>query len=419
MVQAQTQTLPPDRRLRPRPLPLQILHPLSIWLSWPAAWPNLSGNWPTSKPSLPNLLPLRARLERLLMPYQAVLSQPEAAAALQQAITTAAIERARRHIAAIRLYQLHPACRTLNDPPVIWQSGTTRLLDFGIRDSDTPVLIIPSLINRYHILDLDQDHSFVRQLAGEGFRPLVVDWGEPAATELTFSLTDYIQQRLIPILDTIAKETSGQKPHILGYCMGGNLALALAVLRPDLTRSLTLLATPWDFSSQHFTHPPDFQATLPLVQQLGYLSIDALQTLFSALQPEQAVAKFRRFGALDWDSPAARRFVLVEDWLNDGVPLPAKVAIECLAGWYGNNQPYHLGWRVGETVIDPRRITAPSYVVVAGADKIVPPASSQPLGKLLRRATMQQPPLGHVGLMASEKANLSVWQPLAAWLKNH
>lgn len=415
--------LPTDRRLRPRPLPLQILQPLLIWLSLPAAWPSLSSSWPNLNGNWPNLHPLRQKLHRLLEPQRAALQQPDAAAALQRAITATAIERARQHIAAIRLYQLHPACRTAPEPPAIWQEGSTRLLDYGQGSHRPPVLVIPSLINRAHILDLEPDHSFLRFLAAQGFRPLLADWGEPGESERAFALHDYIArlERILAALNAKRAKQQQAQTHILGYCMGGNLALALAVRRPEQVRSLSLLATPWDFSPQHYGHaitPETLQRLLPLIGHLGYLPIDALQSLFAAFQPEQMLNKFRRFATLEWDSRAARRFVLVEDWLNDGIPLVGKVAQECLAGWYGLNLPGQMQWHVEGQFIDPRRITAPTHIVIPAKDKIVPPGSARPLATLMTHAEVLQPDLGHVGLMASDKAETLVWQKLTALLRS-
>jgi poly(3-hydroxyalkanoate) synthetase len=367
----------------------------------------------------PNQQPLRQKLLPLLAPHRAALQQPDAAAALQRTITARAIERARQHIAAIRLYQLHPACRILPDPPVLWQEGTTRLLDYGAGQG-APLLVIPSLINRAHILDLDHNHSFLRFLARSGLRPLLVDWGEPGESERDFTISDYVN-RLQRVCDAgyglraagkTKKHNNNTALPVLGYCMGGNLALALAVLRPELVRSLTLMATPWDFSPQHYGHAiteETLQRLLPLIGHLGYLPIDALQSLFAAFQPEQLLTKFRRFAALEWDSAAARRFVLVEDWLNDGIPLVKAVAEECLAGWYGLNLPGQLQWRVGGQIIDPRRITMPTQIIFSTKDKIVPPGSALPLARLLPQAELCQSELGHVGLMASERAPSEVW----------
>jgi polyhydroxyalkanoate synthase len=63
--------------------------------------------------------------------------------------------------------------------PVAWREGALRLLDYGRGSAGPAVLVVPSLINRYYVLDLLPEQSFLRHLAEAGLRPLVVDWGEP------------------------------------------------------------------------------------------------------------------------------------------------------------------------------------------------------------------------------------------------
>ena len=138
--------------------------------------------------------------------------------------------------------------------------------------------------------------------------------------------------------------------------MGGQLALALAQLRPRQLAGLVLLATPWDF---HAEKPADRAGGrdrrgtpwLPLLDHLGGMPVDMLQGLFAALDPFLVVRKFCAFARLDPASDRAREFVALEDWLNDGVPLAAAVARECLLGWYGENTPGRGAWRVAGQAI--------------------------------------------------------------------
>src|SRR5262249_13639989 len=131
-----------------------------------------------------------------------------------------------------------------------WQEGSTRLLDYGTRAPDgRSVLVIPSLINRAYILDLSPEKSLLRFLASQGLRPLLIDWGRPDAPERGFTLTDYIAGRL-EAAAAAAVEIVGGPLGVVGYCMGGLLALALAQRCPRVVKALALLATPWDFHAE-------------------------------------------------------------------------------------------------------------------------------------------------------------------------
>ena len=73
---------------------------------------------------------------------------------------------------------------------MVWQEGSTRLLDFGVEGEEKArVLFIPSLINRYYILDLKDDRSMVQYLRAQGIRAFVVDWCNPSTAEEGFSLS--------------------------------------------------------------------------------------------------------------------------------------------------------------------------------------------------------------------------------------
>jgi polyhydroxyalkanoate synthase len=319
----------------------------------------------------------------------------------------------------VRKYQNHPVTRHTTHQPIIWQSGSTVVRDYNPGKPKAPVvLVVPSLINRFDILDLEPDHSFLRSLAAAGFRPFVVDWGRPSEDEKDFTLNHYITKKLQPILDELPPHV-----HLIGYCMGGNLALALAQLNQNRFKTLSLLATPWDFHQPNQMINSHFQWLANNLEKYlsisGYLPTDIIQSLFTTLQPFNTLIKFMNFADADTDSDQVRRFVLLEDWLNDGVPLTAPVARECLYDWYGRNTPANGQWTVDGQSINPRHITLPSFVVVPGKDRIVPPESALPLARALLHSTLHEPMTGHIGLMASKEAPHRVWKPLFTWLTEH
>src|SRR5205085_1530042 len=190
----------------------------------------------------------------------------------------------------------------------------------------------------------------LRHLAASGLRPFVVDWGEPGAAERDFTLSDYIAGPLDRVL-TKARDLTRGPVTIIGYCMGGLLALALALRRPSDTAALALLATPWDFHAERPEQARllgELGALLPRFLAAGEpFPLSIIQFLFLMLDPFLAECKFVRFAALDPKGPAARGFVALEDWINDGVPLAHNVAVECLQSWYGDNAPARASERPG------------------------------------------------------------------------
>jgi polyhydroxyalkanoate synthase len=279
---------------------------------------------------------------------------------------------------------------------------------------------VPSLINRYTILDLLRERSFVRTLAGQGLRPLVLDWGEPGAAERDLTLSDYITG---PLSEAAAAAVglAGGPVALCGYCMGGLLALALALRRPADVACLALLATPWDF---HAERPAEAELLGLLVESLPLFIGDAdcvpvsvIQSLFMTLDPFLAERKFIRFAGLDPAGAAAKGFVALEDWINDGVPLARQVALDCARSWYRDNDPPRGAWQVAGRPVRPEEVSAPSLIVLPSRDTIVPPRSAEPLATAISHATVLRPPFGHIGMMASIKAPDAVWRPIAEWLR--
>lgn len=411
----------PEMRLGPRPLMLHLAVATGSWMSSVAALPLLRSGSLDWRPEL------AAAAQALRRDLDG--ASPEAFAA---AVRAEGQRRVGQFLAGVEAYRRHPYRRDLPAPRAAWQAGTTRLLDYGTvpgaaaaAATGLPLLVIPSLINRGYVLDLSARASLMRWLAGSGdgrgFHPYLVDWDAPGTAEHELDLTGYIAGRLEGALDAVLRET-GRRPVLVGYCMGGMLALALALRRRRDVLGLACLATPWDFHAERPDQARLLAATLPFWEPtlalLGELPVDAIQLLFATIDPFQALRKFSVFAGLDPQSDAAREFVALEDWLNDGVPLAAPVARECLAGWYGRNTPGSGRWAVDGDPVLPQAYDGPALIVVPARDRIVPPASAAALAEAMPGATRLDPQAGHIGMVVGGAAEAKLYRPLAAWLSD-
>lgn len=264
--------------------------------------------------------------------------------------------------------------------------------------SGRPIILVPSLINPPHVLDLDAETSLAEALVSAG-RVLLLDWG-PAERRAKLDVAGHVRKLLLPLIRAI-----GESPFLVGYCLGGTMALGAASLAP--VRAVATLASPWRFSA----YPKEARLALatmwrdakPASERLGVLPIEVLQAAFWSLDPKRIVAKYARLPQLAPDSAELRRFLSLEDWANGGEPLPLPAARELIEELFGTDCTGSRQWLGGQFP------DCPLLHFVARADGIVPAASVAPGPRLAC-------PAGHVGMVVGRSARNSLQQPLRNWL---
>ncbi len=308
-------------------------------------------------------------------------------------------------------------------PKAVAKQGSSRLRYRPARGErrGAPLLFIPSLINPYYVLDLTKKHSMLCYFAAAGYPSYIVDWGIPGAAENDFDAGDYITRYLTAYARHIT-EAHGEPPVIIGHCMGGMLALALAALEPDCAKKLVLLAPPWDFSRLAFPglHPSRFNgaALEALIQGRPYFSGEQVLALFFLRNPLLFYKKMERFEGIRRDTAALAHFLAIESWAGDAIPLTQGVARDCFIRWGQENTALRGRWQVGGEAIHPAMIAQQSFLVMPTHDRIVPAESSRPLAAALRRCDVLEPESGHIGMVAGTHAETTLWRKLLGWLGN-
>ena len=300
----------------------------------------------------------------------------------------------RELLAGIAAYRRHPYVRDLPTRP---RSGTKATAACSTMAAPARrVLFVPSLINRAYVLDLMPGRSMLRWLAAQR--------GPSAAARLGLArpgrarLHPDRRHRRPPRAALIGGV--GEPVILAGYCMGGLLTLAAALRLPDRVRALALLATPWDFHAERrersaSSWPPGCPRSSRCSARPRRCRSTRCQACSPRSSPAAVAAKFRNFGQLDQSSAGRAAFVALEDWLNDGVPLAAPVARECLTGWYGENQPGAGKWRIAGDTVDPAahraaRPSSPSPPATASSRRKAPRRCRSPYTR--RRRCTDRPP---------------------------
>lgn len=362
--------------------------------------------------------------ERPNVPWHQGFPGPPSADPVQ--VARDAISRLRQVEAGISAWQTNSYTRKVSEPPVIWSSGSTRLLDYAPDKPDAPpVLVVPSLINRAYILDLEPEYSLLRFLAERGFRPVLIDWGAPGFEEVHFDLDKYVAARLFPAA-AFLNGLSSHPSAVVGYCMGGTLAVALA--NRMQTRAVATIGAPWRFDSDLGFSGQLRGAARQISAEKLFVQIDALcqafsivpdwviQQLFALVKPFDAARKFRKFSQMDPQSSATKKFVVLEDWLADGVGMSGPAAKNLLIDWQVNDQVRHGQWHVMGRPFRAQETNCPALIIAGQKDTIARPEMAVPLADAIPNARLIEPALGHVGMIVGSKAKTLVWDPLVQFL---
>lgn len=321
--------------------------------------------------------------------------------------TAASPARRAAALTGLRAYQNAPRLKR-KSAPARCRRGHARLRDYGLRGAAGRALIfVPSLINPPHILDLLPDVSLLRWLAANGHRPLLLDWGEQGPDARHMDVTAHVEHVLLPL---IAKFV--EPPVLVGYCLGGTIALAAACAAR--VAGLALIAAPWRFAGFGEAARADiaalWQAAQPACELLGLVPMEVLQSGFWRLDSARTIAKYEAFAALDPASREAQTFVAMEDWANAGAPLPFATGRQLFEQFVGTDVPGAANWRVGGIVARPQNLSCPTIEFVSLNDRIVPAGSAADLpGRHDLGA-------GHVGMIVGRTARAHLWEPLADWI---
>ena len=281
--------------------------------------------------------------------------------------------------------------------PAMRRTEMTRVGPAALREcggSGPPALLVPSLINPPHILDLDAEVSLANAIARMGRRALLLDWGV-ARERSQLDIAGHVSDLLVALIAQI-----GEPVALVGYCLGGTMAIAAAnIVRVE---RVVTLATPWHFDGYPSASREGLRrlwaSTKDAADTLDALPMEILQAAFWSLDPERTVRKFASFAELAQDSPEARRFVALEDWANEGEPLPCPAARELIEDFFGRDLPGRGEWVIEETTILDR-LSVPTLHLTASEDRITP-AAAAPGGECV------QFPSGHVGMIVGSKRSL-------------
>jgi polyhydroxyalkanoate synthase len=303
---------------------------------------------------------------------------------------------------------------------VVWTENKWRLLRFSPANPKfaTPILMVPSLINRWYVLDLGPQRSLIEWLVAQGHEVFCIDWGTPGPEDRYLTWDDIAGRYVGRALRIAARETG--KAHVLGYCLGGTLAASYVAAFPEGVASLLALAAPIDFAHggimSTWTRTPTFDVAA-IVNAFGNVPHQLMQASFNMLRPTLRAQKMVAVLDRAWDDEFLDGFLATETWGNDNVSFPGACYAQYIQELYRENRLIK-----GEFTVLGRRallsnITCPVLAIAFADDHIVPVPSAQPLIDAVggRDKQILVDRGGHVGAVVSRKAAGRLWPAMSTF----
>jgi polyhydroxyalkanoate synthase len=278
---------------------------------------------------------------------------------------------------------------------------------------------VPSLINRWYVLDLRPGASLVEALVGAGYDVWCLDWGVPEAEDRYLDW-EAVLARLARAARRVRRETGEKQLALLGYCMGGTLTAIHAAQHADQIAALVTLAAPIDFQRggqlRCMVEPRWFDADA--IADAGNVSAMQMQSGFVALRPTLDLGKLVSLPDLATDARARESFLALDAWASDNIPFPADAYRRYIHDLYQDNQLVAGTHRVHGRPVDLSAIRCPVLAITASRDTICPPAAATALLDHVGatdKATLEVPG-GHVGVVVGSRAAREMYPALVRWL---
>lgn len=284
----------------------------------------------------------------------------------------------------------------------------------------TPVLLVPSLINRHYVLDLMPGKSLAEYLVAQGHDVFCIDWGTPGDEDRFLSFDDIVDGYLGRALKQASRLAGSARTHVLGYCMGGTLAAIHAARYPERFASFAALAAPVHFADAGLLSGMSRSKSFDLDALLaacGNVPWQLIQSAFQLLRPTLPLSKAVMVVDRAENEEFLDGYLALETWGNDNVAIPGEFYRRYLQELYRDDALVKGTFRLGGERVSLSKITCPTLVVTFQHDNIVPTACAAPLLSLISSRDKQHLDLpgGHVGAVVSKHAGKTLWPQLSAF----
>jgi polyhydroxyalkanoate synthase len=266
---------------------------------------------------------------------------------------------------------------------VIFQNELMQLIQYAPSTESVlkiPLLIVPPWINKFYVLDLTPDKSYIKWCVDQGLTVFVISWVNPDETLANKGFADYLREGPLAALDAIRDATGETRVHAAGYCVGGTLlAITLAYMaatRDDRIVSSTFFAAQVDFRHagdlKVFVDEEQLAALEQRMKEHGYLDGRYMKTAFNLLRSNDLIWPYVVNNYLKGKTPFP--FDLLY-WNSDATRMPAANHSFYLRSCYLDNLLTQGKMQIGGTQLDLKKVTVPIYNLATREDHIAPAKS--------------------------------------------
>jgi polyhydroxyalkanoate synthase subunit PhaC len=326
---------------------------------------------------------------------------------------------------SMEAYQLGQSQVGQTPSDIFWRLGRTRLIHYRPATQQQyriPILIIPSLINRYYILDLMPDRSLINFLVQAGFNIYLLDWGRPSLEDANITFDAHISEYIHKAVEKVSEDAGVEQVTLLGYCMGGLLTAVYTALYPERVANLVNLAGPIGFDDDGIfslmTRSDWFDAD-QLVNTYGNIPADLLCWVFQMIRPTSHLVRALFFYERMEDENFVRSFAAMQTWIFDQVDFPGETFRRYIKDLYQENQLINGLFMINNQPVRLGNINCPFLNISSKEDETAPYKSVIILNEMVGSEDNDLLELRgpHVGMVAGRGAPKYFWPKLAEWLK--
>jgi polyhydroxyalkanoate synthase len=267
---------------------------------------------------------------------------------------------------------------------VVYQNELMQLIQYEPRTDEVyavPLLIVPPWINKFYILDLKPENSFIKWATERGYTVFVISWVNPDESLSKLVFEDYMKKGPLAALDAIEKATGERKVSAIGYCIGGTLMAAtlayMAARGDDRIAACTFFTAQVDFTEPGelgvFIDEDQLAGIEQMMSKKGYLDGTEMATTFNMLRANDLIWSFVVNNYLMGKDPFPFDLLF---WNADATRMPAAMHSYYLRNMYQKNLLAKPGGLIIDNVpIDLRKVKVPVYLQAGKEDHIAPAKS--------------------------------------------